>query len=183
MVLLELGSGHPEFRDCIIETGIRIQDESENCREYAFDDGSADKSYVASMPGMQYVINVHVDNPAWQCVPMRKTAVGQSIIRADVSIDGSHVRSILILQNGTSQIKCKQQGDIRYNLVFDTPLIVSDGGISDKHATDKIGTIEVSFQVRIVASMAPQRAAVDALSESSLAIVSIFGIDAQPCLN
>ncbi|KAJ3230227.1 hypothetical protein HDU78_008521 [Chytriomyces hyalinus] len=87
----------------------------------------------AKTPGMQYMINVHVDNPAWRHMPIRSISSGQAIILADVSIDGSH-------------IKHKKRGDIQYNFVFDTPLIVSDGGISDKHATDKIRTIEVSFR-------------------------------------
>ncbi|KAJ3251400.1 hypothetical protein HDU77_005942, partial [Chytriomyces hyalinus] len=90
MVVLELGSCHPEFHDCIIETGIRVQDESENCTEYAFDDGSTDKSYVASKPGMQYMINVHVDNTAWRYMPIKSVSSEQAIILADVSIDGSH---------------------------------------------------------------------------------------------
>ncbi|KAJ3400208.1 hypothetical protein HDU80_007198 [Chytriomyces hyalinus] len=170
MVKLHLGSCHPQFRDCIIEAGIRIQDESSNCTEYAFDDGSTDRSYVASKPGMQYMINVHVDNPAWRHMSIRSISSGQAIIQVAVHIDGGLVLPFLISQNGSAEIKDQLCGDSRYNFVFDTPKIVSDGGISDKNLTDKIGTIEVSFQVMIAASLAaPQRATV-APSESSLTI-------------
>ncbi|KAJ3221343.1 hypothetical protein HDU81_010722 [Chytriomyces hyalinus] len=170
MVLLHLGSVHPEFRDCIIEAGIRIQDESVNCPEYAFDDGSTDKSYVASKPGMQYMVNIHVDNPAWRYSPIRSTAPGLAAILAIVYIDGSPAQSMMVLHNGPTHIKEKLCGNSRYSFVFDTPVIVSDGGISDKNTTDKIGTIEVTFQVGIVASPAPQPAAAGTPSESSLAI-------------
>ncbi|KAJ3230228.1 hypothetical protein HDU78_008522 [Chytriomyces hyalinus] len=165
MVMLHLGSGHPEFRDCIIEAGIRVQGESANCTEHAFDDGSTDRSYVASKPGMQYMINVHVDNPAWRHMPIRSISSGQAIIRADVWIDGGYADGLMLVQNGSADIKDKQCGDRRFNFVFDTPKIVSDGGISDKNTTDKIGTIEVTFQVAIVAYMAPQPVAVGAPSE------------------